>query len=85
MTARAAPRGFAERPGSAGAEAWVSAAPDVTPPALRSDVYSARLTIDITTAMRGRIKVAAFQRGETVADMLRAMFEREFPEGAARP
>jgi hypothetical protein len=29
--------------------------------------------------MRGRIKIAAFQRGQTVADMLRALFEREFP------
>jgi hypothetical protein len=83
MTARAAPRGFAERPGAVGADAWVGAAPDAPRPALRSDVYAARLTIDVTTAMRGRIKVAAFQRGETVADMLRALFEREFPDGAA--
>ncbi|RZI39081.1 hypothetical protein EGT07_30825, partial [Herbaspirillum sp. HC18] len=29
--------------------------------------------------VRGRIKIAAFQRGQTVADMLRALFEREFP------
>lgn len=44
--------------------------------------YAARLTIDVTTAMRGRIKIAAFERGQTVADMLRALFEREFPDPA---
>jgi hypothetical protein len=30
--------------------------------------------------LRGRIKVAAFRRGITVADMLRALFAREFPD-----
>jgi hypothetical protein len=29
--------------------------------------------------MRGRIKVVAFQRGLTVADMLRDLLAREFP------
>jgi len=48
--------------------------------------FSARLTIDVTPALRGRIKVAAFRRGQTVADMLRTLLDREFPmdgEGAA--
>jgi hypothetical protein len=36
--------------------------------------------VDITPALRGRIKIAAFQRGETVADMLRALLTREFPD-----
>ena len=47
--------------------------------------FSARLTIDVTPALRGRIKVAAFRRGMTVADMLRALLDREFPDdgGAA--
>jgi hypothetical protein len=36
------------------------------------------LTIDITPQLRGRIKVAAFGRGVTVAEMLRALLEREF-------
>jgi hypothetical protein len=35
------------------------------------DIYTAHLTGDITLALRGRIKIAAFQRGVTVADMLR--------------
>ena len=40
--------------------------------------YTARLTIDVTSELRGRIKVAAFQRGVTVAEMLRELLEREF-------
>ena len=46
----------------------------------RADLYTARLTIDVTPALRGRIKVAAFRQGITVADMLRALLEREFPD-----
>ena len=42
--------------------------------------YTARLTIDVTPELRGRIKVTAFRRGVTVADMLRALLLREFPE-----
>ena len=41
--------------------------------------FTARLTIDITPELRGRIKIVAFQRGVTVADMLREMLAREFP------
>ena len=36
-------------------------------------------TIDITPELRRRIKIAAFQRGITVAVMLREMLAREFP------
>ncbi len=46
----------------------------------KSDFYTARLTIDVTPAQRGRIKVVAFTRGITVAEMLRELLEREFPE-----
>jgi len=49
-------------------------------PASTAAAYSARLTIDVTPALRGRIKVTAFRRGQTVADMLRALLEREFPD-----
>ncbi|MBN9511059.1 MAG: hypothetical protein J0I21_18370 [Alphaproteobacteria bacterium] len=78
MTARRPTGDFASRPRDA--ESWISA-PDravSAPPA--NDPYSARLTVDITPALRGRIKIAAFQRGETVADMLRALLAREFPD-----
>ncbi len=43
------------------------------------DLYTARLTLDITPAMRARIKVSAFTQGVTVADLLRGLLEREFP------
>jgi hypothetical protein len=45
--------------------------------------HSARLTIDVTPHLRGRIKVAAFHQGFTVADLLRKLLEREFPERGA--
>ena len=77
MSERSSKRAFAARPGDA--ESWIKA-PERA--ASRDDVaedFSARLTIDVTADMRGRIKIAAFQRGQTVADMLRALLEREFP------
>lgn len=46
----------------------------------KGDLYTARLTLDITPAMRGRIKVSAFTLGVTVAELLRTLLEREFPE-----
>ncbi len=42
--------------------------------------YSARLTLDVTPALRTRIKLAAFDRSVTMAEMLRDVLEREFPE-----
>ena len=78
MTVRTEKRGFASRPGDA--EGWIKAG---DAPATRDNaaaIYSARLTIDITPAMRGRIKVAAFRRGVTASDMLRELLEREFPD-----
>jgi hypothetical protein len=77
MSGGGARRGFAARPGDA--ESWIKA-PDA--PGRRSDepsTFTARLTIDVNPALRGRIKVAAFQRGITVAEMLRELFAREFP------
>lgn len=74
MSARTNRRGFATRP--ADPEQWVKAEP-----AQSADVATntARLTIDVTPEMRGRIKIAAFRRGTTVADMLRDLLAREFP------
>jgi hypothetical protein len=71
---------FAARP--AGAEAWVRKAADEDPSG-RHNPFTARLTIDVTPASRGRIKIAAFARGQTVADMIRALLDREFPETPA--
>jgi hypothetical protein len=77
-------RPFAARP--APAEAWIreTAEPAAEPSrAARASVFTARLTIDVTPACRGRIKIAAFARGQTVADMLRDLLDREFPENAS--
>ena len=80
MTGRQSKRGFASRPGDA--ESWIKA-PDMPANAqAQSDAFTARLTIDVTPNLRGRIKVAAFRRGVTVADMLRELLTREFPEAS---
>lgn len=78
-TLRRAPIG--RRPGADPASAWVQQVVAVIAIA-KASVYTARLTIDVTPAMRGRIKVVAFQRGVTAVEMLRELLEREFPEGA---
>lgn len=79
MTRRTRPPGtFASRPRNA--EAWISA-PDAAAPALPTrSANSARLTIDVTPALRQRIKLAALQRGVTLADLLREMLYAAFPE-----
>ena len=83
MTQRSSKRAFIARP--ADLERWIKA------PQPRSSgngdvaAFTARLTIDITPALRGRIKIVAFQRGLTVADMLRDLLAREFPPGEGDP
>jgi len=83
MSERPTKRGFASRPGDA--ESWIKASE--TPPRRVDEgaAFTARLTIDITPALRGRIKVVAFQRGVTVADMLRELLAREFPTDTGEP
>ena len=73
MSRRPERGGFAARPSAP--DAWVKA-PE--PKSGTGDVFTARLTIDVTPALRGRIKITAFERGLTVAYMLRALLEREF-------
>jgi hypothetical protein len=77
-------RGFVARPSDP--DAWVRAPAATETAPGKADLYTARLTIDVTPELRGRIKVAAFRRGQTVADMLRSMLEAAFPnEGNERP
>jgi cellulose biosynthesis protein BcsQ len=78
MSERDSKRAFAARPSDA--EAWVRR-PE-SPPSRDAEpsLYTARLTIDVTPGQHGRIKVAAFERGMTVAEMLRTLLAREFPE-----
>lgn len=79
MSDRPAKAGFASRPGDA--DRWIRAAD--TPgggKAIAAGGFTARLTIDVTPALRQRMKLVAVQRGTTIADMLRTLFAREFPE-----
>ena len=83
MTKRASKRGFASRPGDA--ERWIKAAGTPSDGKAAENAFTARLTIDITPALRGRTKVAAFRRGITVAEMLRDLLTREFPSTDGDP
>ena len=78
MNGRSSKRGFAARPGSA--EDWIRESQTTPGRNNGGSGFTARLTIDVTPELRGRIKIVAFQRGQTVADMLRDLLAREFPE-----
>jgi len=83
MTGHPSRRSFAARPTEA--EAWIRT-PEPSASRGATDSFTARLTVDVTPALRGRIKVEAFRRGLTMAELLRALLEREFPEdGKAAP
>jgi len=62
------------------ASTWVRQA-DAPEIVAKASIYTARLTIDVTPALRGRIKVIAFERGVTAAEMLRELLEREYGGG----
>jgi bacterioferritin (cytochrome b1) len=67
------------------AETWVQARSGHgrTEIPAKAQIYTARLTLDITPELRQRIKLAAIGGGRTVADMLRQVLEREYPDSAA--
>ena len=73
MTGRNAIAGFATRPGAA--DRWIKAAEPAAPAPL--DRFTARLTIDVTPDTRQRLKRAALDRGTTLADLVRALIDRE--------
>ncbi|MEW4459981.1 hypothetical protein AB1K42_17975 [Roseibium algicola] len=76
MSNQSTRQGFTSRP--ADPERWVKDA-ERKSDAGAANGFTARLTIDVTPDQRARIKIVAFQRGVTVADMLRDLFAREFP------
>ncbi len=80
MSSANSKRGFVARPSNP--DAWVRTAEPRADSGAKGDLFTARLTIDVTPELRGRIKVAAFQRGITVADMLRDLLSREFNTNA---
>lgn len=77
MSERPSKRAFTLRP--ADPDVWIKAADAPPVRDAAPSGFTARLTIDVTPDLRGRIKIAAFQRGVTVTDMLRALLAREFP------
>lgn len=77
MTTPVSRRAFVSRPASP--ERWIKTS-DTPKPEAKADIFTARLTLDVTPALRGRIKIAAFARGLTMADLLRDLLAREFPE-----
>ena len=83
MTGRADKRRFASRP--ADPDGWIRSANTLPEGKATDTAFTARLTIDITHELRGRIKIAAFGRGVTVADMLRDLLAREFPSTEGNP
>lgn len=48
-------------------------------PPLKRDIYTARLTLDITPELHKRIKRAAMRRDRSLAMLLRELLEREYP------
>ncbi|MCI0540460.1 MAG: hypothetical protein L0Z50_35095 [Verrucomicrobiales bacterium] len=78
MIERSSKRSFAARPGDP--DAWVRRPEPSALARNARELFTARLTIDITLALRGRIKIAAFQRGQSVTGMLRDLLAREFPD-----
>jgi hypothetical protein len=82
---------FGAKPATPTADAWVQqgngagTTVETTSPvaAPKADIYTARLTVDVTPELRGRIKVAAFRQGVTVAEMVRDLLETRFPEDGA--
>jgi hypothetical protein len=78
MTGRDLKRAFAARPRDP--DTWVRARHLSVPKnGAKADHFTARLTVDVTPDLRGRIKIAAFRRGITIAEMLRDLLSREFP------
>jgi hypothetical protein len=78
MSRHPAKRAFAARPSDV--DTWVLAPEKLSSRESEASLFTARLTIDVTPEQRGRIKVTAFRRGQTVADMLRELLAREFPD-----
>ncbi|WP_234190168.1 hypothetical protein [Shinella sp. NM-101] len=79
MTVSVPRRAFVSRPASP--ERWIKTS-ETPKPEAKADIFTARLTIDVTPGLRGRIKIAAFARGITMSDLLRDLLAREFPERA---
>jgi hypothetical protein len=83
MSGRIAKRAFAARPSDS--DTWVHTRQALSSRKSEASLFTARLTIEVTPEQRARIKVTAFRRGQTVADMLRELLTREFPDKDGDP
>ena len=83
MSRRTARRAFAARP--VDAETWVRTREALSSRNSGPSLFTTRLTIDVTPEQRGRIKVTAFRRGQTVADMLRGTARARIPRQEGDP
>jgi hypothetical protein len=81
MTSRDPKHTFTSPPRDA--DTWIRAG-GLSPPknGAKAHHFTARLTIDVTPDLRGRIKVAAFRRRIGIAEMLSGLLSREFPARA---
>lgn len=61
------------------AERWIHRSDPRTTATAKASLYTARLTVDVTPALRARIKLAAIAGQVTAAELLRTLLEREFP------
>ncbi len=77
MTQRSSKRAFIARP--ADPERWIKASAPRSNSNGDAAAFTAPQTIDHTPELRGPLKILAFQRRRTVADMLRDQLAREFP------
>lgn len=83
MSHRPGKRAFAAR--LSDADMWVRTREALSSRESEASLFTARLTIDVTPEQRARIKVTAFRRGQTVADMLRELLAPEFPDKDGDP
>jgi hypothetical protein len=63
---------------------WIKSRRTRLQPRSKRSPFTARLTIDVTPDLRARIKIAAFERGVTVAYMLRLLLLKAFPRTKGR-
>lgn len=69
-----------QRPKAAGAEAWIN---DVAKAGISPSTTSERrkrLTLDVSEDLHRRIKMSCVGRGELMADVLREILEKAFPD-----
>ena len=67
MNGRTEKRGFAARPSDP--DGWIKASDASPARATAATAYTARLTIDVTPELRGRIKIAAFDHDSFGRDL----------------